>query len=98
MIVDLQNGPKSNEIDVSVIKVEKIYTKNAQSAIIRKKQWKTMLYNLSEETEDYLKLIFSRQMHKSQDPETKAVIGRQKYEILHSDWLTQNRQIQKERR
>lgn len=37
-------------------------------------------------------------MHKSQDPETKAVIGRQKYEILHSDWLTQNRQIQKERR
>lgn len=58
MIVDLQNGPKSNEIDVSVIKVEKIYTKNAQSAIIRKEQWKTMLYNLSEETEDYFKAHF----------------------------------------
>lgn len=43
---------------MSVIKVEKIYTKNAQSAIIRKKHWKTMLYNLSEETEDYFKAHF----------------------------------------
>lgn len=41
-----------------------------------------------------LKLIFSRQMHKSQDPETKAVIGRQKYIILHSDWLTKKKKCQ----
>lgn len=98
MIVDLQNGPKSNEIDVSVIKVEKIYTKNAQSAIIRKNSGKLCYTICLKKLKTILKLIFSRQMHKSQDPETKAVIGRQKYEILHSDWLTQNRQIQKERR